>query len=132
MNKFFADTGIKKFSISGEMGGILPLQRKDDKIYIKDGLLQSQEGGIVRLDESISNGLFPGSSKQMQKIRKALKNYHYEFFELRLDGKLSGAVMMTLSARGRNPDMKNKKPVELKLQIETELSLLFKPLLKNK
>lgn len=120
---------ISRLVAYGRMGGVLPLIKRKNGLTIKDGLLQSQEPGIIKMPESLSVTLFPGTDPQMTAIRQALKNYHYEFFELRLDGTVSSGVMISLNSRGTNPDMKDKKPIEMNLQIETQIGLLVEHML---
>ena len=130
LNQFFIDAGLRNFEMFGRMGGRVPLVLEDNSLNIEKGILQSQEPGVVTLSEDISEGLFPGDDEQMRTIRQALKNYHYEFFEVRLDGSVTDGIMMTLTARGKNPDI-GVEPVDLNLQIETDLSLLFNNLVRQ-
>ncbi len=124
------DAGFKNIFMQGKLGGVIPFEIKDNKIKVNGAILQSQNSGILMLPDKIIAGLFPGNSKKMINIRAALKNYHYEYFEIRFDGDLNNRVMMTLNARGSNPRMKSKDGVDLNLQIETQISLLFKNLTK--
>lgn len=128
--QLFADAGFENIFISGKLGGVVPLRIEDKTIKANGGILQSQSSGIIKLPDAVSLSLFPGESDRMQTIRIALTNFHYEFFEIRFDGDLSGRVLMTLSARGLNPDFKDKTPVDLNLQIETKIATLFKNLMR--
>ncbi len=130
LTQLFHDSQFKDIIIFGKLGGMLPVKMSDGKININGGILQSQGSGIIRLPTDLINGLFIGKSKKMQLIRKALKNYHYEFFEIRLDGDLSGGVMMSINSSGYSPDIKDKESVDISLQIETKPALLFKDLVK--
>lgn len=131
LSSFLKDTGIKGLEIIGQIGGKLPVEIKGNKILVRNGLLQSQSSGLVSISKDLRDGLFPGRAKNMQVIRESLDNYFYEFFEVRLDGDLAGTVMMTVNARGLNPDMPDKTPVDLSLQIETEVSDLFSGMVKK-
>ncbi len=123
------DAQLSGIFVSGKLAGRIPYETKDGGINVTGGLLQSQDKGIIRISRTITEGLFPGHTVENEILRKALENYHYEFFEIRLDGDLSDRVMMTLSARGENPAMKRKDPVDVNLQIETPISLLFEALM---
>lgn len=129
LSQLFKDAGFNDVEIYGYMGGVIPMTLKDDIIEVKGGILQSQGGGVISLSDKMALALFPGSSAKMQNIRAAMKRYHYEYFEVRLDGDLAGRVMMTLNASGKNPNMDTDKPVDLNLQIETQISMLFSRLL---
>lgn len=130
ISDLLSDAGINGITIIGKIGGMLPLDIIKDKIKIKGGILQSQNPGIVHIPGSISEAIFPGPRLQMQRIRRALENYHYEYFEARFDGDLAGGVMITLTARGFNPDMQSKDPIDLNFQIETNISTLFSSLIR--
>lgn len=130
LTQLFYDSGFKNIIITGQLGGVIPLKINKGKMSVSGGILQSQSGGIIKLPPHIITGLFPGKSRKMFRIRNALENYYYEYFEIRLDGNLNGRIMMTLNARGYNPMSQDKEPVDLSLQIETQISLLFKNLLK--
>ncbi|MCB1591398.1 MAG: YdbH domain-containing protein [Alphaproteobacteria bacterium] len=129
LTDYLGGLNISGLTVYGHLGGVIPLTRTKGKLSIKDGLLQSQAPGIIKLPETLSNTLFPGSDPQMQTIREALNNYHYEFFELRFDGTVSGGVMVSLYSRGTNPDMVDKRPIEMNFQIETEISVLVEHML---
>lgn len=132
LNALFRDIGFRDVRMTGKMGGILPLtQHPDGTIGIGDGILQSQERGNIRIPENITADIFPGQDKKMRTIRETLKNYNYEYFEVRLDGDMTGRLMMSINANGYNPDFMDKRPIQLSLQIETQILLLFENLLKN-
>ncbi len=127
--QLFADAGFENVFVSGLLGGIVPIHFNDNEASVSGGILQSQGAGIIKLPRHISIFLFPGETERMRNIRASLENYRYEFFEIRFDGNLAGRVLMTLSARGRNPELGQKEPVDLNLQIETKISTLFQNLL---
>ena len=132
LRQFFADTPLPAFKIDGRMGGVIPLIKDGKTLDIKDALLQSQDPGVIMLPDSISGMLFAGDDPQMKAMRTALKNYHYEFFEFRMDGSISKGVLMTLNSRGTNPDLKDKRPIEINLQIDTQPSFLIEHMLSTK
>ncbi|MCB1784429.1 MAG: YdbH domain-containing protein [Alphaproteobacteria bacterium] len=130
LNKFFLDTGISGISVEGKMSGLLPLIQDGNSLHVSQGLLQSEHRGVIKIPQAITSGIFPGEDKQMKIIRRALEDYHYEYFEVRLDGELTGRVMMTISANGSTPGYYNNQPIELNLQIETQMPMLFVNLLR--
>lgn len=131
LSTLLQDTRIGGINMVGQMGGVLPLTLADNKIMVKGGILQSQGSGIARISSYVSTELFPGYTKEMQKIRDALENFHYEFFEIRLDGDLSSSTMMTLKARGFNPDLADKSYVDINLQLETPVTTLLSNLIEQ-
>ncbi len=130
LSNLFHDIDFGKIFISGRLGGVIPFKIDDQEININGAILQSQQNGIIKMTENMIKSLFPSNSAKDQQIREALKNYHYDFFEIRLDGDLNDRVMVSINANGYNPDTKDKEPVDISLQIETQISRLFKNLLK--
>jgi len=130
LTSLIRDAGFSDVSITGALAGIIPIELNKAGIHANGALLQSQNSGIIKLPKNMINGLFPGNSPQIKELQVALENYHYEYFEIRFDGNLNDRVMMTLNAQGTNPYSKNKKPINVNLQIETQISLLFNSLLK--
>ena len=130
LEQLFKDADFADIVISGHLGGLIPFNAEGGRIDVDDAILQSQDSGIIKLPKYMIDALFPGNTRKMYVIRESLKNYYYEYFEIRLDGDLAGRVMMTLNARGYNPDFRNQESVDLSLQIETQISLLFENLLK--
>lgn len=128
--QLFADAGFDGVFVSGLLGGIVPIHFKNGEARVNGGILQSQGSGIIKITPQLSGMLFPGNTERTKKIRASLENYHYEFFEIRFDGDLASGVLMTVSAIGRNPELGQKEPVDLNLQIETKISTLFQNLLK--
>lgn len=128
ISKLMQDAGFSNVTITGALGGIIPFETVDSEVKVNGALIQSLRPGVLSLPKDVIMGLFPGNTPKMIMIREALENYHYEFFEIRFDGDLADRVMMTVSAQGRNPEMARKEPVDLNLQIETQISLLFEGL----
>lgn len=131
LKKLTTDARLAGIFMNGYMAGIIPFEIKDSTLHVTGGLLQNQDTGIIRLSKTMINGLFPDNTHHNALLREALENFHYEFFEIRLDGDLNDRVMMTINARGKNPKMKIKKPLDVNLQIETQISLLFNALIKE-
>lgn len=129
LEPLFEDLGFDNIDVSGLFGGVIPIVIEDNALKANGAILQSENSGVIKLPEDVASSLFPGDSARLIKIRESLKNFHYEFFETRFDGDLNGRVLMTLKAKGRNPDLQDKDPVDLNLQIETKISSVLKRLL---
>lgn len=129
LNTLARDARLPGVSVNGYLAGRIPFEEKDRGLYVTGGLLQSQDKGVIRLSNKITEGLFPDDTAKNERLRQALTNFHYEFFEIRIDGDLSDRVMITLSTRGKNPEIPTKDPVDVNLQIETPISVLFQSLL---
>ena len=131
IEEFFKAAGLKGVNIKGTMNGILPIEKTENgRLILKGGILSSASKGDIAIAPELLNRFLPGKDVRTETIRMALDNYHYEKFELRLDGPLDGVVQMTLNANGNNPDIFEKRPVALNLALEGEISALLYPLMK--
>lgn len=130
LGALFEDLGFEDVFASGTFGGIIPVKLDVNSLKANGAILQSQGSGVIRIPSDTALSLFPGESERMKQIRASLKNFYYEFFEIRFDGDLNGRVLMTIKASGLNPELKDKAPVDLNLQIETKISTVLKRLLK--
>lgn len=130
LTDFFAALGISNISILGKIAGNIPMEKVGNRYHIKKGLIQSQQSGLIQIPEEISILYFPLQDEKSVKIRKSLKDFHYEFFEIRLDGEFNGPVMMSILANGINPKEPDLEGVQnLDFKFEFNLRDLFSRLL---
>jgi hypothetical protein len=122
LEKFAQALGISNLYMKGKVGGRLTLDIKDNALHIKKGMIQSQQSGIVQIPQDILNTYAAGEDPESISMRSALRNYQYEFFEVRLNGPLQGLVMANFLASGTNPKDKSLiGPVKVDLKIEMAL-----------
>ncbi len=131
LTKLFKDAKFNNVKILGKLGGVLPISFNENRINVNGGILQSQGSGLISLSDKLINGFFPANDNKSKLIRKSLKNYYYDFFEIRLDGDLSDKVMVTINSKGYNPRIKNTQTVDINLQIEIKASSLFENIIKK-
>jgi Dicarboxylate transport len=130
LEKFAQALGIPNLYMKGKVGGRLTLDIKDNALHIKKGMIQSQQSGIVQIPQDILNTYVAGEDPQSISMRSALKNYQYEFFEVRLNGPLQGLVMANFLASGSNPRDKSLiGPVKVDLKIEMALKNVLRNIL---
>ncbi|GJL84919.1 MAG: hypothetical protein DHS20C02_06940 [Micavibrio sp.] len=123
---------IKGLLLEGQLKGALPLKTKEGKLFIKDGLLKNSGPGTIRFTPSKAPDFLQGDDLYLETARMALENYHYEFFEMRVDGPLEGETKIVINARGYNPDLFEKRPIALNLNIEAPLRPLFRNIFEGK
>jgi len=118
--------GIAGLFLSGSLKGALPLQIKDGALYVHDGTLSSSKPGVIRYISKNIPAFLQGDDLQLETAHMALENYHYDFFELRLEGPLSEDLKIVFSARGSNPDLFEGRPIALNLTMDAPAKELFK------
>lgn len=122
------DLGLQNVLVTGRLGGVIPYNLEDvdiKDVRIKGAVLQSQGVGIIKFPQNLAKSLFPENTPQMLAIREALKNYNYDFFEIRMDGKAAGSVIVSVRASGHNPSFKGGEIVDVDFQVETRPASLF-------
>lgn len=138
--------------VDGLVDGILPIHFSKNSIQLLDATFLSTAPGFIRYNpwktrEALrdqGNIYYQTSINQtspdtlsttqdnnftetlaMNTFQKALSNLHFDSFTAVLNGDLGRALTIDLNALGSNPDMLFGMPVDLNLEIETELSKLF-------
>ncbi len=120
---------INGLSLYGRTKGTIPVSVKENSISIKNGILKSAGPGIIRfLPEKIPSFL-QGEDLQLETTRLALENYHYDSFEITMNGATEESMKIQISAKGKNPDLFEGRPFALNLNIESPTAPLFENLL---
>ncbi len=123
---------IEGLFLYGLLKGAMPIKIKEGEFFVKDGLLKNAGPGIIRFTPSKIPAFLQGDDLYLETARMALENYHYDFFEIRIDGPLNGVSKIIINARGHNPDLFEKRPVALNLNIEAPLKPLFINIIEQK
>ena len=59
---------------------------------------------------------------------EALSNYHYSIFQTEADYLETGDLELSMTLRGRNPDMDKSRPIHLNLNVTDNIPMLLKSL----
>lgn len=112
---------------TGFLNARIPVLKKDGRLFIQSGVIESDEPGIIRFIYKDPPSFFEGDEFELETIRMALENYHYDSLEVRIGGPLDGEADILIIARGHNPQLFEKRPVTLHLKTKARLM----PLLEN-
>lgn len=129
LKKFLSALGHPEIQGQGKIKGTIPLIRKDGKITIENALISSDGEGTVKLQYGEAMDFLQGDTFEVETTKLALENYHYDTLDIRLNGPLDEPLMVTLNARGRNPDILDSHPVILNIQTKISLKELLGQLL---
>ncbi len=116
--------------ITGQMKGTLPLAVEKGRTVIKDGVLSSMNGGIIKFAPKKIPAFLKGDDLRYEVVLEALKNYHYDNFEIKLSGPVDDEVDVILSAQGKNPGLFNDRPVAIDLKFKASLPAIFENMMK--
>lgn len=138
--------------VDGTVHGTLPIQFSQDRIQLIDATFRSDGPGFIRYnpletsdfqksrgniyydmnlkdkDSDVSPSIQDSDFTEtlaLNTFHTALANLHFDKFSAVLNGDLGRALTINLQALGANPDMLWGVPIDLTLEIETELAKLF-------
>ncbi len=128
LTQLLANVDLPGIEGTGEVGGQLPLTRKESSLFVAGGVLHAAEsGGTIRYTPSEETRALGASRPHDLGIAlDAFSDFHYEILEARLDGEVQGEMKIGLHVRGVNPGFQDGRPVELNLNLEARLADLVR------
>lgn len=118
------DLGIADLDASGRVSGRLPITLVDDRVIIRDGELDARNGHVRFRAEAID--ITDASEPQ---AARAFTNLDYERLQIAINQDLDREDAIALSARGRNPDLRDGETAMWTLQLGGDLEPLIEALL---
>lgn len=109
---------------TGTVGGKLPLESRDGKIFVKDGILETKDGGILRYQSKTADAARK-ASQQSDLLFHALEDFHYDRLTLHLDGELTGELKARIALEGANPSLYEGQRVKLNVNVESPFAALW-------
>ena len=89
-------------SITGEIGGTLPVSSGSQTVSIDDGNVSTQGGGVLTIN---GNPAFDSIKKQQSELA-FLENYHFSQLGSKVTLTKDGWLFLDLAFKGQNPDKK--------------------------
>ncbi|MBF0590056.1 MAG: YdbH domain-containing protein [Magnetococcales bacterium] len=118
----FKSSGI---DAKGHMDGKIPLRIQGEKVYLNNGWIASEKGGVIRYRDPVGTEALASGGESTNLLVKALENFHYKRFRINLDGEAMGEVTLTGSIDGKNPDFYNGYPIVLNLNVQGKLGKIL-------
>ena len=134
--KFLRLTQIKNLEIDGRMTGFLPIQIRDNEVYIVGGLLGAKDGGAVRYtgpsvasEKPKKTGMLKLKERMFGKpppqgielAIEALRDLKYKVLEIRVDGKITGDLKILVLLEGYNKQVFDGHPFLFRINISVPL-----------
>lgn len=101
----------------------LPLSMVGDSLVIKNGRFEAESEGILKY-----SGTEPNPGEEENIALKALRNFHYKTLEGDISYDQEGAYEIKLHLLGSNPDLYDGYPIDFVLNLNGELSGVFRSL----
>jgi hypothetical protein len=118
---------LEGLSGSGTLEGELPIALVGGEIEIRDAVLRSSgEAGVIRYHPDSGTSSIAAADDQFATTLAVLRNFHYERFEVEINGSAAGTVVVQIHLAGANPDYQNGHPIEFNLSVDAQLSDLLR------
>jgi len=112
-----------KADATGIVSGAIPVTwEKDGRITVTGGRLEAEGSGTL----SVSPETIPGNNDQIEQVRAALQDFHYETFSLETATGEDKKLSILLQLRGNNPNAYNGREIKLNVRLKGDLLDLWK------
>ena len=118
---------FEKLSMSGSVGGRLPLTVTKERITIDGGRLESDaSGGSIRYGTGASD--LETVDSPVGLVSRALANFQFDSLASDVSYNEAGDLVLQMRLEGVNPDMDATQPVVLNLNVENNVPQMLKSL----
>ncbi|MEX1153827.1 YdbH domain-containing protein [Parvibaculum sp.] len=119
LDALFRIVEVPGLSVTGRIGGTVPVAIRDGDPILLDGKLAAEENGIIVY---IGVGSDIGSGEETKLLTDALRNFHYTELTGGLSGNANGELVLRLGLKGANPDLYDGYPFAINVKLEGSLA----------
>lgn len=122
---------FEAIKLTGSVSAELPVTIEGNEVSIDGGRLTGVAPGVIRyLPEIVAggSGTAAAGTPGIDYVTRALSNFQYETLSSRVDYSDNGDLTLQLRLAGRNPDMKDNRPIVLNLSVEDNIPQLLRSL----
>lgn len=120
---------FEDIELSGSVSGVLPVTISSKTATILNGRLESDPpGGVIRYLPGIDTGDAGVSDSALDLVSRALANFQYDSLTSDVNYTENGDLILQMRLTGINPDMDDKQPVILNLNVENNIPQLLRSL----
>ncbi len=121
LEELFRLLDVEGLSGTGRISGSIPVRIVGGAVEIRDGTLQSEGSGRLRIPPGLESDVEPSADEPLALVRRALADFHYERLGLTLSKPLAGTSSLRIDLLGQNPAVLRGQPLDLHINIETDL-----------
>ncbi len=110
-------------SMSGRVGGRVPVEFRDDGLYINRGLIESDGGGVLHYDPG---DVGAGSGAEI--LFKALKQFEYSVLRVEPSYRPDGTLVLGIHMQGTSEEIGRAQPIHFNVNVEQNLLRLLESL----
>lgn len=125
LESLFKAFNLKTISGRGTLGGSALITDSNGTPVIEHARFVNNGSGVIKLAYNETMGFLQGDAFEVETMKLALENYHYDLLDITLKGPVDGPLEIMLNAKGRNPDILNAHPVTLNIHTQIMPERLF-------
>lgn len=110
-------------SMSGRVSGRVPVEFGDDGLYINQGLIESDGGGVLHYDPG---NVGAGSGAEI--LFKALKEFEYSVLRVEPSYRPDGTLILGIHMEGTSEEIGRAQPIHFNVNVEQNLLKLLESL----
>ncbi|MCF8467690.1 MAG: YdbH domain-containing protein [Sneathiella sp.] len=120
---------VEELSATGSVSGQIPLIFGGDRLLVNAGVLKADGPGVLKMKSEAARQALAGGGDQAKLLLDILENFQYSELSIKITKTESGEDTVSLHAAGSNPDIENKRPVILNINLTTSLDKIFNAVL---
>lgn len=114
---------------SGYISGSVPVQIKDGKLSIENGVMAALDpGGIIKYKPAPSVAASIQGNKSLELIVNVMSDFRYDSLDVGLNYSPEGIMIAKASLKGSNPGFENGREIHFNLNLEENILTLLKSL----
>lgn len=110
---------------TGFASGLIPVTLSDAAVAIRDGRLNAEPDGVIRIKSEAVNRALSGGGEPVRLMLQALEDFRYERLSLDIDKAANGEARLLLSTLGHNPAVLEGHPFALNITLSTNADRLL-------
>ncbi|MBO6826235.1 MAG: YdbH domain-containing protein [Sneathiella sp.] len=116
---------------TGALSGVIPLNFNGETLIIDEAVLAAEEPGVLQITSEQARQALSSGGSQTKLLFDILENFKYSDLSLRINKPESGEDVISLHAKGGNPNVENNRPVILNVNLSTNFDKIFNTVLEG-
>lgn len=108
-------------SATGSLSGNIPITINKGVPYVKNALLITRNGGIIKYAPQSDAPLQKGNAPQTDILLNALENFHYSDLSMTMNHETQDRLAIDLHVKGANPELYDGKQIELNVHLTGDI-----------
>ncbi|MEE8270705.1 MAG: YdbH domain-containing protein [Alphaproteobacteria bacterium] len=126
LSRLLEQMPLEGLTVTGRVGGRVPVRLTDDTILIDNGVLETSEPGVIRYVPGGAEAVADADDGGVGLLLNAVRNFHYEGLTMTLNGRTGDELEVGINLRGANPDLYDGYPIVLNVNVSGALDQILR------